>query len=145
MSKAAGRVLLPPTINPTHYALSLTPDLPAHTFAGTAVISLTTSSDVSGSEIQLHAKELCLASASYVVKGGADKREAVEIRDNKKETVVTFVFEEEIPKSAELVLAVEYSGFLNNQMAGFYRSSYTDIHGEKKIMASTQFESLDAR
>ena len=30
-------------------------------------------------------------------------------------------------------------------MAGFYRSSYTDIHGESKIMASTQFESLDAR
>jgi aminopeptidase N len=36
-------------------------------------------------------------------------------------------------------------GFLNNQMAGFYRSSYTDIHGQKKIMASTQFEALDAR
>lgn len=36
-------------------------------------------------------------------------------------------------------------GFLNNQMAGFYRSSYTDIHGESKIMASTQFEALDAR
>lgn len=30
-------------------------------------------------------------------------------------------------------------------MAGFYRSSYTDIHGQKKIMASTQFEALDAR
>jgi len=30
-------------------------------------------------------------------------------------------------------------------MAGFYRSSYTNIHGESKIMASTQFESLDAR
>jgi len=30
-------------------------------------------------------------------------------------------------------------------MAGFYRSSYTDIHGNKKIMASTQFEALDAR
>ena len=30
-------------------------------------------------------------------------------------------------------------------MAGFYRSSYTDIHGKSKIMVSTQFESLDAR
>jgi aminopeptidase N len=36
-------------------------------------------------------------------------------------------------------------GFLNNQMAGFYRSSYTDIEGNSKIMVSTQFESLDAR
>lgn len=43
------------------------------------------------------------------------------------------------------MLSIKYIGFLNNQMAGFYRSSYTDIHGQKKIMASTQFEALDAR
>ena len=30
-------------------------------------------------------------------------------------------------------------------MAGFYRSTYTDIYGNPKIMASTQFEALDAR
>lgn len=30
-------------------------------------------------------------------------------------------------------------------MAGFYRSSYTDIDGKSRIMASTQFEALDAR
>ena len=30
-------------------------------------------------------------------------------------------------------------------MAGFYRSTYTDIDGNKKLMASTQFESIDAR
>ena len=30
-------------------------------------------------------------------------------------------------------------------MAGFYRSTYTDVNGASKIMASTQFESLDAR
>lgn len=31
------------------------------------------------------------------------------------------------------------------QMAGFYRSGYTTVTGEAKIMASTQFEALDAR
>lgn len=30
-------------------------------------------------------------------------------------------------------------------MAGFYRSTYADIDGNPKIMASTQFEALDAR
>lgn len=30
-------------------------------------------------------------------------------------------------------------------MAGFYRSGYTTVTGEAKIMASTQFEALDAR
>mmetsp|Transcript_12940 Transcript_12940/g.31532 ORF Transcript_12940/g.31532 Transcript_12940/m.31532 type:complete len:784 (+) Transcript_12940:201-2552(+) len=43
------------------------------------------------------------------------------------------------------ILSIRYTGFLNNQMAGFYRSGYTNIRGEDKIMASTQFESLDAR
>ena len=44
-----------------------------------------------------------------------------------------------------MTLDIVYTGFLNNQMAGFYRSSYKNIHGESKIMASTQFEALDAR
>ncbi len=42
-------------------------------------------------------------------------------------------------------LKVSFIGEHNNQMAGFYRSSYTDAKGEKKIMVSTQFEPLDAR
>lgn len=58
----------------------------------------------------MHAKELCFATASYVVMGEDEKvREAVEIRDNKKETVVTFVFEEDIPKGVEIVMTIEYS------------------------------------
>ena len=55
------------------------------------------------------------------------------------------VFEKDIPPSSSMTLEIVYTGFLNNQMAGFYRSSYTNIHGESKIMASTQFEALDAR
>lgn len=30
-------------------------------------------------------------------------------------------------------------------MAGFYRSGYTTVEGESRVMASTQFEALDAR
>jgi len=78
-----------------------------------------------------------------VVVGG--KVEAEEIRVNMKATTVTFLFPSNIPPSSKLELTIDYTGFLNNQMAGFYRSSYTDIHGNSKIMASTQFESLDAR
>ena len=93
----------------------------------------------------MHCKELCFASASYLVKGTDDVREAEQINVNFKANTVTFVFGDALPASASLVLTIKYSGFLNNEMAGFYRSSYTDIHGETKIMASTQFESLDAR
>jgi puromycin-sensitive aminopeptidase len=30
-------------------------------------------------------------------------------------------------------------------MSGFYKSNYSDADGTKKVMASTQFEALDAR
>ena len=30
-------------------------------------------------------------------------------------------------------------------MSGFYKSNYSDADGNKKVMASTQFEALDAR
>ena len=128
--------------------MKLGPDLEAFTFDGFIAIELETSADLEKDckEITMHAKELCFISASFTVVGSdAPPVEAEEIRDNKKATTVTFVFPETIPASSSVVLAIKYIGFLNNQMAGFYRSSYTNIHGEKKIMASTQFESLDAR
>lgn len=76
----------------------------------------------------------------------AKPTKASEINLNLTAHTVTFVFPDAIPDTAQtIVLSIEYSGFLNNQMAGFYRSSYKDINGNTKIMASTQFESLDAR
>lgn len=59
---------------------------------------------------------------------------------------MTFKFAEALPKSSKISLTIDYVGCLNNQMAGFYRSSYKDaLTGEEKIVASTQFEALDAR
>jgi aminopeptidase N len=58
---------------------------------------------------------------------------------------VTFLFPESIPKSSTITLTIDFAGCLNNQMAGFYRSHYKDTNGKDKIVASTQFEALDAR
>lgn len=144
-----GRVLLPSTIVPTRYDVKITPDLEAFTFAGEVSIGISTSADLDEKckEIVMHAKELCFISASYTIDGGATAApiKAEQISVNMKTTIVTFTFPGPIPASSKLLLKIEYIGFLNNQMAGFYRSSYTDIHGKSKIMASTQFESLDAR
>ena len=67
------------------------------------------------------------------------------IRVNVKAKTVTFLFPEPLPANADVDVTIRFTGTLNNQMAGFYRSKYTDIHGVTKFMASTQFESLDAR
>lgn len=38
------------------------------------------------------------------------------------------------------ILSMKFDGILNNAMAGFYRSAYTDTNGEKRFMFSTQCE-----
>lgn len=69
-----------------------------------------------------------------------------EISYNLKYHKVTLTFAEEIPATVSHgKLLIKYQGILNGDMAGFYKSSYTDVNGAKKIMASTQFEALDAR
>lgn len=129
------------------YELDLTPDLEAFTFKGIANIDFTVDhkSDNKGDcrEISLHAKELCFASASYTDKAGLGHH-AEEMHVNSKTTIVKFIFATPVTDDV-ITLEIQYSGFLNNQMAGFYRSSYTDIEGKSQIMASTQFEALDAR
>ena len=42
-------------------------------------------------------------------------------------------------------LQIAFSGILNDKLHGFYRSTYKDPNGTGKTLASTQFESTDAR
>lgn len=42
-------------------------------------------------------------------------------------------------------LSFVFQGILNDQLCGFYRSEYTNIHGEKKFLAVTQFQACDCR
>ena len=60
------------------------------------------------------------------------------------QSTCTFTFGTTLPRGKG-VLSISYTGELNNQMCGFYRSTYINVKGEEKLMASTQFESIDAR
>ncbi|XP_046805079.1 endoplasmic reticulum aminopeptidase 1-like [Lucilia cuprina] len=42
-------------------------------------------------------------------------------------------------------VTIEYSGELRTDNGGFYLSSYTGVNGEKRYLATTQFESTDSR
>merc|ERR1719329_1714289 len=42
-------------------------------------------------------------------------------------------------------IQIEFTGILNDKMAGFYRSTYKGSDGSDKVMATTQFEACDAR
>jgi aminopeptidase N len=95
-------------------------------------------------EITLHSKEINVLEVSFK-NAEFDKTPTLEsISYNMKLTTVTFVFDGELPVG-QAVLHCKFKGILNGDMNGFYKSNYSDADGNKKVMASTQFEALDAR
>jgi aminopeptidase N len=143
MSDIADRVLLPSSVVPVHYTLELTPDLDTFTFSGHEVIDVVVSQ--STDKITVHAKQLkVLGNAVFETSDGTTKLDSYEMSYNTRLSTVSFTFPRDLP-IGNGKLSIAFSGELNNQMSGFYRSKYYDIDGTELFMATTQFESLDAR
>lgn len=137
-SKNKKSARLPKSAIPTHYTISIKPDLDAFTFTGDEVISVTVPKRTNS--IVLHSAEIEIFSAKYV---SGKTALTPTISYNDKEETVTFTFKEPIPKGKGK-LQISFAGILNDKMRGFYRSRY--MYGEKEMhMAVTQFESTDAR
>ncbi|MFQ5552500.1 MAG: M1 family metallopeptidase [Thermoplasmata archaeon] len=132
---------LPSSVIPEQYTLSLTPDLEALTFEGTADIEVTVRDPTS--EISMNAVELEVTAAHLTLEDGRILEPERLSQDEKAERL-TFTFAETLPV-ARVVMSLRFTGILNDQLRGFYRSRYTNPEGEKHFMAATQFESTDAR
>ena len=89
--------------------------------------------------IHRHSKEIEIIEATF-----GDSLKSSSIAYDEKATTVTVTFPSALPQG-QGVLYMKFNGELNPDMAGFYKSSYTDANGQTKVMASTQFEALDAR
>lgn len=139
---AADRVVLPSQLVPSHYALELSPDLESCTFSCREEIHVEVREATN--EVTLHAKEIVVESVSFVSNDGSATLPMVETRYNVKAHTVAFIFDGTLPVGQGKLL-IHFKGILNSDMAGFYKSTYSDANGNKKIMASTQFEALDAR
>lgn len=59
--------------------------------------------------------------------------------------MATIKFSNSISAGSPAQLKLKFTGSLNDNMAGFYRSSYKMPNGETKYLASTQMEPTDAR
>lgn len=135
------RVLLPSDLVPEHYDLTLEPDLERFTFEGS--VKITCDVQVATDKVSVHAHDLLLSTAQFTPHGAAPLK-ADEITLKAKAKTATIGFDEVLPVGKG-VLEIKFRGILNDQMAGFYRSQYTDSKGVKRHLATTQFEALDAR
>jgi len=134
------RVELAATAEPVSYDLALVLQLEEHTFSGKVAVEVELTQMCTS--LTLNAKELTFVSASYA--SYPIFMEATKIEVDEESTTVKFTFPKALPKGKGM-LSIVYDGLLNNQMNGLYRSTYVDIDGNKKLMASTQFEPVSAR
>nr|XP_043619415.1 aminopeptidase M1 [Erigeron canadensis] len=134
---------LPKFATPKKYNLKLKPDLTACTFSGSVEISLDIVSDTRF--IVLNAADLTIDPKSvrfHSPSKGFDEV-AVEVELIESDEIAVFEFAKSLPIGLG-VLFLSFCGTLNDQMKGFYRSTY-EHNGVKKNMAVTQFEPADAR
>ena len=132
-------ILLPTFAKPRRYVLSLKPDLVALTFTGTVEIAV----NVAGEghvALTLHAYQLLLTSTPEYCGGspGSSAIKATSISYDLALQTVTIQFGSAIPEGRGS-LKLAFSGTLNDELAGFYRSKYT-LRGKPRDMAVTQFE-----
>ena len=127
---------------PEKYTLTLTPNLDDFTFRGEETIHLRVTSPWT-QQITLNAAELQISSAE-LDRGNQSVLPAKEIALDDQSESVTLTFDWPLPQG-HYDLNIHFSGVLNDQLRGFYRSQYTDPDGRQRFLATTQFEATDAR
>jgi aminopeptidase 2 len=70
---------------------------------------------------------------------------APDVAYNKDTQTTKISFKDTLSAGSKVSLTQEFTGVLNDNMAGFYRSSYKGADGSDKFMATTQMEPTDAR
>ncbi|KAG0001485.1 Aminopeptidase 2 mitochondrial [Entomortierella chlamydospora] len=140
-----GRVVLPTNVRPTHYDITLTPDLINFTFHGQILINLDVNKPTTAITLNSNQLEIISAKLTNLALKTESSQDATDITLEKANETATFTFAEELQPGSTAVLHINFKGVLNDNMNGFYRSSFKDESGKTHYIATTQFEATDAR
>jgi len=132
---------LPSSVVPSHYRIKLEPNLEKATFIGSVEIEVEVNNPAD--TIQMNAADLAIQSARVVDSVGSNTEVADIFLDAEMERL-TLSFDSQISPGPHTIVA-EFTGVLNDQLHGFYRSTFTDDDGVDHTIATTQFESTHAR
>ena len=77
--------------------------------------------------------------------GGSETTSQPDVSYNEASQVTTIKFDKALQPGEKAQICQTFTGYLNDKMAGFYRSSYKLPDGNTKYLATTQMEPTDAR
>jgi puromycin-sensitive aminopeptidase len=131
---------LPRTVVPSRYDLVLEPHLESATFSGSVDAEIDVHEQVGS--IVVNALDLSIDRASVRSEVGREI-EVTDVALDPELQRATLTLSSPLQPGA-WVLSMAFHGTLNDQLHGFYRSTYADDEGTHTI-ATTQFEAADAR
>ena len=139
-------VRLPDSVTPSHYDINL--DVNLGTFEVTGSVNISCSVNGETSYILIHAKDMTIEQANVRVQqaqaeGGLTAVQATGTFQPKHDFYVLELASSLQPGTIYVYLSFSYT--LREDLAGFYRSSYVNELGQKRFLATTQFEPTDAR
>jgi len=124
---------------PRTYRLTLAPDLDRAVFAGEVEIDVEITTPVEA--IVLNAVDLEITSASVSIAGASHECSVSIDTETERATLDPGI---SLPAGPATVTMV-FTGILNDQLVGFYRSTFVDPDGVTRTIATTQMEATDAR
>src|SRR6186997_508516 len=135
------RYRFPRSVIPSRYDLTIEPDLEAATFSGTEAVTVEVHERID--EIVINALDLEIDNG-WLSNAARTRIEVSGIAfDEELQRATLGLADPADPGSWTLHLA--FRGELNDQLHGFYRSTYADDDGDIHTIATTQFEAADAR
>lgn len=150
------RDILPDTVKPVHYDLSLYNIEFGGTFSFQGTVKITARVLKSTKNIVLNSHQLKIHGSEVLIEQSStgETIRSSDISYDTQKQRATIEFSQDIPISVAAIVVIKFQGIINNEMAGFYRSKYKPAvspaasvpkDGEFHCMFSTQFESSDAR
>ncbi|KAH0560476.1 hypothetical protein KQX54_005086 [Cotesia glomerata] len=142
-SSASAQNRLPGHFIPVHYTINIIPYIEENnfTFDGESLILI--EAKIESNIIILHAKNLQIK-GNITLNNASNKYESNNYTIDTKNDFLSIVFNEKIVQG-NYTLHLKYCGVINDNLQGFYRSTYTDTFGDKQWLVSTNFEPNYAR
>jgi puromycin-sensitive aminopeptidase len=131
---------LPRSVIPSHYSLHIEPNFGTFEFGGRVVIEAMALERIG--EVVLNAVEIDLHRVEVSAADGSSQETALHYDPGNER--VTLVLGTPVD-AGPIQIAIDYTGIINDNLQGFYRSTYKTGDGDEKVIATTQFEATDAR
>ncbi|CAG4917342.1 unnamed protein product [Colias eurytheme] len=137
-------VRLPSNIKPERYYLKLTPYIFEGNFTFDGEISVIITVRNETDTVTFHGVELTFISIELFKKEDGRPIKILQRREDVSKQFHILTTEETLKAGQQYVLNITYVGILNDNLHGFYRSSYEEKK-DKRWIAVTQFQATDAR